>query len=90
MNQDAFYRSEITQPMTKRCAKTKLNKTQFATTIRCESDRFHCSFQVDYKVHPIGHRGINLGLTTPQQVEAKARVRMCAKGHVINNITNIH
>ncbi len=73
---------QIIQPMTKRHAKTNLNKTQFATTIRCGSDRYHCSFQVGYKVHPIEHRGINLGLTRPQQVEAKARARMCAKEHV--------
>lgn len=76
--------------MTKRHVKTNFNKTKFATTIRCGSDRFHCSFQVGYKVHPIGYRGINLGFTTPQQVKAKARAKMCAKGHVTRYITNIH
>jgi hypothetical protein len=47
-------------------------------------DKFHQNFQSGYRSHPLGYMGVNLGISTLAQLEARvrARARMLAKGHV--------
>jgi hypothetical protein len=52
--------------------------------IRETWDRFHQNFQVNYKAHPLGYMGVNLGISTPTQskVRVRTRAKMLVKGHV--------
>jgi hypothetical protein len=44
---------------------------------------FYCNRQVGgIKIHLVGYGDINLGFATLKQVEAKARAKVHAKGHV--------
>jgi hypothetical protein len=54
--------------------------------IKQAREKFHQNFQVGYKAHPLGYKGVNSVISTLAQlkarVRAKARARMLTKSHV--------
>jgi hypothetical protein len=51
-----------TQKVANRIAKDKFTTTWSTTTVDWTRDRFHPQIQVGYHAHPLGYKGINLGL----------------------------
>jgi hypothetical protein len=66
--------------MVERCERNFF-KGWFLVAIREVRDKFHCNFQASFKAHPFEYKGVNLGFTTTNQIEAKDRAinRACAK-----------
>jgi hypothetical protein len=54
-------------------------------------NKFHYNFQVGFKVHMLGYRGVNLKVTSIVHKEAKvkARVRMKSKEYVATRLKNL-
>jgi hypothetical protein len=46
------------QHMVKKRVRTNFNKAWFLTVIINANNKFHHNFQVGYRVHPIGYRGV--------------------------------
>jgi hypothetical protein len=48
-------------------------------------DIFYHTFEVGFKAHIIGYKGVKWGCTTLKQIEARDRAiaKVCAKGHVV-------
>jgi len=70
--------------MAKMQAKVGFNKVWFVISIKIMRDKFHCNFQVGYKVHHIKYKSVNVSFTTQLHIEIKAMVkaRMHAKRDV--------
>ncbi len=43
--------------------------------IKQAKDKFHKNFQDGYRAHPLGYMGVNLGISTLAQSEARVRAR---------------
>jgi hypothetical protein len=72
----------------KKHARTNFMSTWSIATIRKSKDRFHQKFVIGLKVHPLLYRGVNLGISTRTQREAKATAmaQMKTKGHVVTRL----
>jgi hypothetical protein len=55
--------------------RTRFNNAWFVATIRVASEQFHNNFKARFKAHPLGYRGIGLGVTSQQQRIAREQRR---------------
>jgi hypothetical protein len=54
-------------------------------------NRCNQNFQAGFKAHPLGYKGVNLGISTVAQskVRIRAKARMLAKGHVLARLARL-